>query len=188
MAAIARDSSKILGLMIGDCAIEPPGLYMPRVGPYKPHLSLHKISLVNKSTILQKPSRFRRFRLLVGTSPPPAPFTRRTSSSSSRHRLPTRRELRRPRSQTAVLGGCIAQYLSPNPPPGSAPHRYGFYLYEQPPGFEATRWMAPAPGRQGEMETGRGYGTAGEVGEQGWPGGDCGGELLYERLSVNLLR
>ncbi|KAM3546827.1 hypothetical protein ARSEF1564_000403 [Beauveria bassiana] len=31
MAAIARDSSKILGLMIGDCAIEPPGLYMPRV-------------------------------------------------------------------------------------------------------------------------------------------------------------
>ncbi|PMB68971.1 hypothetical protein BM221_005557 [Beauveria bassiana] len=76
MAAIARDSSKILGLIIGDCAIEPPGLYMPRVGPYKPHLSLHKISLVNKSTILQKPSRFRRFRLLVGASPPPAPFTR----------------------------------------------------------------------------------------------------------------
>ncbi|KAM3477588.1 hypothetical protein MY5147_002660 [Beauveria neobassiana] len=29
MAAIARDSSKILGLVIGDCAIEPPGLYMP---------------------------------------------------------------------------------------------------------------------------------------------------------------
>lgn len=41
--------------------------------------------------------------------------------------------------------GFVANYLSPNPPPGSAPHRYGFYLYEQPGGFDAARW-APAAG------------------------------------------
>ncbi|KAM3461236.1 hypothetical protein MY5147_002640 [Beauveria neobassiana] len=69
MAAIARDSSKILGLVIGDCAIEPPGLYMP------PRRSI----------------------------PPP----RRHEPATSAVRAP--------------------------------------------PGFDATRWMAPASGRQGEM-------------------------------------
>lgn len=43
----------------------------------------------------------------------------------------------------------IAKYLSPNPPPGSAPHRYGFYLFEQPPGFDAARWAAPEGGNMG---------------------------------------
>lgn len=42
---------------------------------------------------------------------------------------------------------CIANYLSPNPPPGSAPHRYGFYLYAQPAGFETARW-APKDGEK----------------------------------------
>lgn len=45
--------------------------------------------------------------------------------------------------------GCIARYLSPNPPPGSAPHRYGFYLYEQPDGFDAARWAPDADGNMG---------------------------------------
>ncbi|KAH8710493.1 hypothetical protein HC256_007332 [Beauveria bassiana] len=85
MAAIARDSSKILGLVIGDCAIEPPGLYMP------------------------------------------------------------------PRRSTAVLGEYALRSTCLRTRRRGAPHRYGFYLYEQPPGFDATRWMAPASGRQGEM-------------------------------------
>ncbi|KAM3508894.1 hypothetical protein MY11210_006537 [Beauveria gryllotalpidicola] len=157
MAAIATDPSKLLGLVIGDCAIEPPGLYMPR-GEAKP---------------------LPQIRLPAGMSPSPAPSARYvvvcmdfdapypilpffgpvlhwiqadlvvvvSSSSSDAAGVAT--------LEVAEDGGgpgaCIAEYLSPNPPPGSAPHRYGFYLYEQPPGFDAARWMARAPGRQGKM-------------------------------------
>lgn len=33
----------------------------------------------------------------------------------------------------------IVNYAPPGPPPGAAPHRYVFLLYEQPVGFEAAR-------------------------------------------------
>ncbi len=36
--------------------------------------------------------------------------------------------------------------IGPGPPPGSAPHRYTFWLYEQPAGFDAKRY-APAGGK-----------------------------------------
>ncbi|OQE39791.1 hypothetical protein PENCOP_c006G04811 [Penicillium coprophilum] len=39
----------------------------------------------------------------------------------------------------------VADYLSPAPPPISAPHRYLFFLYEQPEGFDFTAY-APAGG------------------------------------------
>ncbi|KAM3439607.1 hypothetical protein MY4824_002599 [Beauveria thailandica] len=156
MAAIATDPSKILGLVIGDCAIEPPGLFMPR-GEAKP---------------------LPQIRLPVGMSPPPAPSARyvvvcmdfdapypalpcfgpvlhwiqadlvvaSSSSDDAAGVAATTLEV-----ADGSSGGRIAEYLSPNPPPGSAPHRYGFYLYEQPEGFDATQWMARAPGRQGKM-------------------------------------
>jgi phosphatidylethanolamine-binding protein (PEBP) family uncharacterized protein len=34
----------------------------------------------------------------------------------------------------------VASYIPPGPPPPSAPHRYVFLLYEQPEGFEATKF------------------------------------------------
>lgn len=40
----------------------------------------------------------------------------------------------------------IANYIGPAPPPGSAPHRYAFFLYEQPEGFEG-RTFAPKDGK-----------------------------------------
>ncbi|KAJ3473433.1 hypothetical protein NLG97_g10310 [Lecanicillium saksenae] len=47
--------------------------------------------------------------------------------------------------------GFIANYASPNPPPGSSPHRYGFYLYEQPEGFDAGRWKPAGGGKMGNV-------------------------------------
>ena len=39
----------------------------------------------------------------------------------------------------------IADYIGPAPPPGSSPHRYIFFLYEQPAGFDGAKY-APANG------------------------------------------
>ncbi|KAJ9488664.1 hypothetical protein VN97_g4624 [Penicillium thymicola] len=41
----------------------------------------------------------------------------------------------------------IANYIGPAPPPMSAPHRYMFFLYEQPAGFDLTA-HAPAGGKK----------------------------------------
>ena len=39
----------------------------------------------------------------------------------------------------------VANYIGPAPPPGSAPHRYCFFLYEQPSAFDGSA-HAPANG------------------------------------------
>jgi phosphatidylethanolamine-binding protein (PEBP) family uncharacterized protein len=41
----------------------------------------------------------------------------------------------------------ISNYRGPGPPPGAAPHRYVFLLYEQPDDFNATKY-APAGGKE----------------------------------------
>jgi phosphatidylethanolamine-binding protein (PEBP) family uncharacterized protein len=40
----------------------------------------------------------------------------------------------------------VANYIGPAPPPGSSPHRYVFFLYEQPAGFDGTKY-APKDGK-----------------------------------------
>lgn len=41
----------------------------------------------------------------------------------------------------------IASYHGAGPPPGAAPHRYVFFLYEQPADFDAKKY-APADGEE----------------------------------------
>ena len=36
-----------------------------------------------------------------------------------------------------------ADYIGPAPPPGSSPHRYVFFLYEQPAAFDGSRHAPP---------------------------------------------
>ncbi|KAA8645153.1 uncharacterized protein ATNIH1004_009370 [Aspergillus tanneri] len=40
----------------------------------------------------------------------------------------------------------VANYIGPAPPPGSSPHRYVFFLYEQPDGFNEQKY-APRNGQ-----------------------------------------
>ncbi|KAF7902347.1 hypothetical protein EAF00_002250 [Botryotinia globosa] len=51
-----------------------------------------------------------------------------------------------PSGQLTTSSPFIANYTSPTPPPGSAPHRYSFYLFEQPATFDAAKY-APAAGK-----------------------------------------
>ncbi|KAH8677543.1 phosphatidylethanolamine-binding protein [Xylariales sp. PMI_506] len=37
----------------------------------------------------------------------------------------------------------VANYIGPAPPPGSSPHRYTFFLYEQPDGFDPSQHAPP---------------------------------------------
>lgn len=37
----------------------------------------------------------------------------------------------------------VANYIGPAPPPGSAPHRYTFFLYGQPAGFDGKKYAPP---------------------------------------------
>lgn len=37
----------------------------------------------------------------------------------------------------------VANYIGPAPPPGSSPHRYCFFLYQEPQGFDGKPY-APA--------------------------------------------
>lgn len=51
-------------------------------------------------------------------------------------------------SQTLTADGTpfITNYIGPAPPPGSGPHRYCFFLYKQPDGFDGSKF-APANGQ-----------------------------------------
>lgn len=43
----------------------------------------------------------------------------------------------------------IADYIGPAPPPGSAPHRYSFYLYEEPAGLDPKPHAPPGGAKLG---------------------------------------
>lgn len=45
-----------------------------------------------------------------------------------------------------TTGPFIANYIGPAPPPGSSPHRYIFFLYEEPAEFDVKK-HAPANGK-----------------------------------------
>lgn len=40
----------------------------------------------------------------------------------------------------------VADYIGPAPPPGSSPHRYIFFLYEEPSGFDVEKYSPPNGG------------------------------------------
>jgi len=37
----------------------------------------------------------------------------------------------------------IIPYAPPGPPPGSGPHRYCFFLFQQPEGFDPQKYASP---------------------------------------------
>lgn len=45
----------------------------------------------------------------------------------------------------------MAGYIGPAPPPLSAPHRYLFFLYEQPADFDAKKFMPQKEGQEFPM-------------------------------------
>lgn len=46
----------------------------------------------------------------------------------------------------------VANYIGPAPPPWSSPHRYIFFLYEQPEGFDVKKYAPPNDQNLGNMQ------------------------------------
>lgn len=46
----------------------------------------------------------------------------------------------------------MADYIGPAPPPGSGPHRYVFFLYEQPADFDVQKYASPEGRKVGAMK------------------------------------
>ncbi|KAK2774177.1 hypothetical protein FQN52_004407 [Onygenales sp. PD_12] len=147
LSQIQTDPSKLLGLNIGNHANVKPGQYIPRADAQSaPELFLPNPPVpAGRNTYivitLDIDAPFPSLPILgpilhwiqPGLQPTPTPTP--TPSSATDHTLKLQ--------STAPF---ITNYIGPAPPPGSAPHRYLFLLYEEPDGFEAGRY-APVGGR-----------------------------------------
>ncbi|KAJ5146261.1 Protease inhibitor (Tfs1) [Penicillium bovifimosum] len=152
---IENDKSKILGLTIGKHENLQPGTYIPRGGKkpiYPAAIEFSTNAEQQKSTEAQDfPKIF-----FSGADPArtymvvcldiDAPFAAFNFLSPILHWMQSDVKV----TSDGVLkydAPFIADYIGPGPPPVGAPHRYLFFLYEQPAGFDLTA-HAPADGQK----------------------------------------
>lgn len=158
LALIENDKSKVLGVTTGKHVVEP-GLYIPRAGK---ECSVH-------------PSHTYQLMLMYFTSDAQeAPELTFDVPNPEGTYLVVSLDIDAPFPSFAVLGPIlhwiqsglkpaqkngklsltatdpfVADYIGPGPPPGSAPHRYCFFLYEQPAGFDAKAHAPPDGAKMG---------------------------------------
>ncbi|KAJ9138089.1 hypothetical protein NKR23_g8672 [Pleurostoma richardsiae] len=132
LALIEKDKSKVLGLTVGSQKVEP-GLYIPRADA-KAAPELHFDGASASATYicvnLDLDAPFISFSVLGPVLHWLQSGFRATAGSTLHASEPV-----------------IAKYAGPRPPPGAAPHRYVFFLYEQPAGFDVKKYV-PADGQE----------------------------------------
>ncbi|KAI1389243.1 putative protease inhibitor [Hypoxylon trugodes] len=133
---IEEDASKVLGLTFGSHKVEP-GQYIPRgVARTPPEISF---SASSSNTYMV---------ISIDIDPP---FVSWNVLGPALHWIQSDLKARSSSTtnESVVLNSSapfIVNYIGPSPPPGAAPHRYVFYLYEQPSGFDVTKY-APDNGK-----------------------------------------
>ncbi|OOQ91242.1 putative protease inhibitor (Tfs1) [Penicillium brasilianum] len=129
LALIEGDESKVLGLTVGNHKNIQPGQYVPRADAQSPP-ELSFTGLDSSKTYLvvslDIDAPFPSFDVLGPILHWIQPGVKVTESGT----LDT----------TAPF---VANYIGPAPPPGSSPHRYIFFLYEEPAGFDAKAHAPP---------------------------------------------
>ncbi|KAM4064343.1 phosphatidylethanolamine-binding protein [Hirsutella rhossiliensis] len=120
------DKSKVLGLTIGSHAVEP-GLYVPRADAQKAPQLHFDVPDPNGTY------------LVMGLDID-APFPSCTVLGPILHWIQPGLKSEKGSGPPGLkaVGSSVVSYIGPGPPPGSAPHRYCFFLYEQPAGFDAA--------------------------------------------------
>ncbi|KAJ5612024.1 protease inhibitor (Tfs1) [Penicillium lagena] len=129
---IKNDQSKILSLTVGSHQNVQPGQYIPRADAQSPpELSFTGASPSKTYLVvgLDLDAPFPSFRVLGPILHWIQPGVKASESSA-----------------LGTSGPFIANYIGPAPPPGSSPHRYMFFLYEEPADFDANKY-APADGK-----------------------------------------
>ncbi|KAJ6132145.1 Protease inhibitor (Tfs1) [Penicillium samsonianum] len=145
--SLIEDKSKVLGLTIGTHENVQPGTYLPRKSTDQQ--SEYELT---KTTAAQEPPKLS----FTGANPTStylvvsldidAPFTSFRILSPILHWIQSDIRVT---SEGALEFDApfVANYIGPSPPPLSAPHRYLFFLYEQPADFDLTA-HAPAGGKK----------------------------------------
>ncbi|KAJ5921252.1 protease inhibitor (Tfs1) [Penicillium verhagenii] len=133
LSLIESDKSKLLGLSVGKHGNVEPGVYIPRADAQSPP----KISFPGLSTdktyfvvSLDIDAPFPSFGVLGPILHWIQPGVKASESG-----------------ELDLSAPFVANYIGPAPPPGSSPHRYTFYLYEEPAGFDTAKY-APANGQK----------------------------------------
>ncbi|KAI2607236.1 putative protease inhibitor [Hypoxylon fragiforme] len=125
LSLIENDKAKILGLTVGKHANVQPGDYIPRADAQSPPeltfapLSPEKTYLATSVDIDAPFASFAFLSPILHWVQPGLQAPTTTTTTTLQSKAPV-----------------VASYAPPGPPPGSAPHRYIFLLYEQPAGFE----------------------------------------------------
>lgn len=137
---IKKDPSKVLGLTIGKHNITKPGQYVPRADAQSPPQ-------------LTFPGASRSRSYVVIALDLDAPFPSFDKLGPVLHWVQSGLEVVASTESAAapapfeISAPFIANYIGPAPPPGSSPHRYVFFLYEQPEEFDGVKKFAPKDGK-----------------------------------------
>ncbi|KAJ5689085.1 hypothetical protein N7462_003477 [Penicillium macrosclerotiorum] len=129
LSLIETDKSKILGLSVGTHKNVQPGDYIPRADAQSPP-ELSFSGLDSSKTYLA-------VNLDID-----APFPSWGVLGPILHWIQPGVKASESGSLTTT-GPFVANYIGPAPPPGSSPHRYIFFLYEEPAGFDAKQHAPP---------------------------------------------
>ncbi|KAK9370197.1 phosphatidylethanolamine-binding protein [Lipomyces kononenkoae] len=132
LSLIEKDASKTLGVTVGTHTVVP-GQYIPRAEAQSPPelaFTVPSASGTYMAICLDIDAPFPSFGVLgpilhwVQPGLKPEPTTNGQSILK-------------------VTAPFVANYIGPAPPPGSAPHRYVFFLYQQPEGFDGKKYAPP---------------------------------------------
>jgi phosphatidylethanolamine-binding protein (PEBP) family uncharacterized protein len=151
LALIESDPSKILGLKVGKHSVTP-GLYIPKAGTYVPTWRCRADKIPEAQAIpelsINAPS-FSGAYMVVHLDID-APFPSLPVLGPILHWIQPGLKPSPGENGSSTLQTTdpfVTDYIGPAPPPGSGPHRYVFFLYEQPADFDGLKY-APPGGRK----------------------------------------
>ena len=156
LALIKDDESKVLGLNVGKHKNVQPGQYVPRAGVYPSSSRCAKTRSNQHFTDAQSPPELFFAGLdssktyLIVSLDTDAPFPSFSILGPILHWIQPGVKV----SESGTLDTTtpfVADYIGPAPPPGSSPHRYMFFLYEEPAGFDAKAHAPPNGQKLGNM-------------------------------------
>ncbi|UZJ50748.1 hypothetical protein CBS101457_000068 [Exobasidium rhododendri] len=148
LSMIKADGSKVMGLSVGPHATVSVKQYIPRAA-YSVYVDAQKAPVLTvKEGIVKQDQKYMIIALDVD-----APFVSMDFLGPILHWIqPGFHAIKgEDGSDQLVLKGddspFVANYIAPAPPPFSGPHRYMFFLYEQPEEFDGKNF-APADGKE----------------------------------------
>lgn len=150
LSATEKDASKVLGVTVNGKAITTKQ-HIPRAG--KSHL-YRNFSQIRNLTIITEAQKAPEISYAVSDTSATylvvaldldAPFPSFTALGPILHWIQPGFKAG-PNNDLTSSDPFVANYIGPAPPPGSAPHRYTFFLFEQPAGFDSKKY-APAGGK-----------------------------------------